>query len=67
MTDTEHAYENDAYQSDDIDDNEIIILYLGWKRAGKTTIKEVFFEITNENFSWKRRFQALCAQRAHEG
>ena len=45
MTDTEHAYENDAYQSDDIDDNEIIILYLGWKRAGKTTIKEVFFEI----------------------
>jgi len=44
MTDTEHAYENDAYQSDDIDDNEIIILYLGWKRAGKTTIKERVFD-----------------------
>ena len=48
MTDTEHAYENDAYQSDDIDDNEIIILYLGWKRAGKTTIKEVFFSNLND-------------------
>ena len=44
MADTEHAYENDAYQSEDIDDNEIVILYLGWKRAGKTTIKEVNLE-----------------------
>ena len=44
MTDTEHAYENDAYQSDDIDDNEIIILYLGWKKAGKPQPKADIFK-----------------------
>lgn len=38
----DNAYDNEAFQ-DETDDNEIIILYLGWKRSGKTTIKEVGF------------------------
>jgi hypothetical protein len=45
-----------AYQNDnDVDDNEIIILFLGWKRSGKTTIKEVcvfnILEIPTSSFS----------------
>jgi Ras-related GTP-binding protein C/D len=38
-----------AYENDDNDENEIIILYLGWKRSGKTTIKERVFDGLQSN------------------
>merc|ERR1712050_797367 len=44
----ENGYDNEAYQ-DYTDDNEIIILYLGWKRSGKTTIKERVFDGLQQN------------------